>query len=77
MAVYSDVEFVFPRKRSNSRDDGGAGREDGGQGQKRIFANKKLLLRHDYFQAMFEGGFREVEGVMDLVRPAARAGVFG
>lgn len=62
--MYSDIEFIFPRKRSK---DEGAARDDDRPAQRKIYANKKLLLRHEYFQAMFEGGFREVEGVMDLV----------
>lgn len=49
MVAYSDVEFVFPR-RSQEQD------------PRKIYANKRLLLRYDYFEAMFEGGFGEGEG---------------
>ena len=34
---------------------------------KRIYASKKLLVRCEYFEAMFNGGFREVEGIMEYV----------
>ncbi|WWC87241.1 uncharacterized protein L201_002129 [Kwoniella dendrophila CBS 6074] len=51
--LYSDVEFVIPAKRGT------------GSAPRRIYANKKLLKRCDYFQAMFHGGFKEVEGVSD------------
>lgn len=56
MVVYSDVEFVFPKRASNP-----------GRGTRRIFANKKLLLRYDYFEAMFEGGFSEEQGMVESV----------
>ncbi|OCF37555.1 hypothetical protein I317_06267 [Kwoniella heveanensis CBS 569] len=51
--LYSDVEFVIPSK--------------GGTGSKprSIYANKKLLNRCEYFEAMFNGGFKEVEGVYE------------
>jgi hypothetical protein len=67
MAVYSDIEFVIPAPRS---------RKDGSSGERapprKIYANKKLLCRCEYFEAMFNGGFREVEGVFEDVRPAMR-----
>lgn len=60
MSVYSDVEFIFPPRKS--RGDG----EKSGQ-TRRIYAAKKLLTRCEYFQDMFTGGFREVEGVIESV----------
>nr|XP_018265738.1 uncharacterized protein I303_02110 [Kwoniella dejecticola CBS 10117]OBR87896.1 hypothetical protein I303_02110 [Kwoniella dejecticola CBS 10117] len=46
--LYSDVEFIIPSRK-------------GASGPRRIYANKKLLRRYGYFQAMFHGGFKEVE----------------
>ncbi|WRT65011.1 uncharacterized protein IL334_001952 [Kwoniella shivajii] len=51
--LYSDVEFVIPARRGS------------GSAPRRIYANKKLLNRCDYFEAMFNGGFKEVEGVYE------------
>lgn len=34
---------------------------------RKIYAAKKLLTRCEYFHAMFNGGFREVEGVIEEV----------
>lgn len=42
--LYSDVEFVLPRRGKPSR---------------RIYANKKILQRAEYFHAMFSSGFAE------------------
>ncbi|KAH7914269.1 hypothetical protein BJ138DRAFT_1144217 [Hygrophoropsis aurantiaca] len=44
--LYSDVEFVLPRR----------GRT---KGHRRIWANRKILQRADYFQSMFGSGFAE------------------
>lgn len=44
--LYSDVEFILPRR--------GKSRE-----ARRIYANKKILERADYFQSMFRSGFAE------------------
>lgn len=44
--LYSDVEFVLPKKR-RSRE------------TRRIYANRKILERADYFQSMFGSGFAE------------------
>jgi hypothetical protein len=64
--VYSDIEFVIPaqthRRNGLSVDTGRKTKA------KRIYANKKLLVRCDYFQAMFGSGFREEHGVVDEVR---------
>lgn len=64
-AVYSDIEFVIPaqtyRRNGLSVDTGRKTKP------KRIYANKKLLVRCDYFQAMFGSGFREEHGVVDEV----------
>lgn len=35
-------------------------------GYRKIFANKKILRRSEYFEAMFEGGFSETTGMVDL-----------
>jgi len=40
---------------------------------RRIYANKKLLNRCDYFEAMFNGGFKEVEGVIEEVSWSRRS----
>ncbi|KZV61512.1 hypothetical protein PENSPDRAFT_759388 [Peniophora sp. CONT] len=45
--VYSDVEFVLPRRNGSLR------------ASKRIFAMKKILKRYDYFDTMFGSGFQE------------------
>ncbi|EIW80916.1 hypothetical protein CONPUDRAFT_55867 [Coniophora puteana RWD-64-598 SS2] len=42
--LYSDVEFVLPRR---------------GKPPRRIYANKKILQRAEYFHAMFSSGFAE------------------
>ena len=62
--VYSDVEFIIPAPRSRRN-----GLEDSRERQppRRVYANKKLLCRCGYFEAMFTGGFREVEGVIEDV----------
>ncbi|KAJ8593818.1 hypothetical protein M405DRAFT_785433 [Rhizopogon salebrosus TDB-379] len=44
--LYSDVEFVLPCR----------GRQ---RGFRRIYANRKILQRADYFQTMFSSGFSE------------------
>ena len=54
MIVYSDVEFIIPARR-------------GADGPRKIYAIKKLLIRCEYFEAMFNGGFKEVEGIMEEV----------
>ncbi|KAK8846758.1 hypothetical protein IAR55_005846 [Kwoniella newhampshirensis] len=51
--LYSDVEFIIPSKKGS------------GSAPRRIYGNKKLLNRCEYFDAMFHGGFREVEGVIE------------
>ncbi|WVF70048.1 hypothetical protein IAT40_004835 [Kwoniella sp. CBS 6097] len=51
--LYSDVEFIIPSKSGS------------GSKPRRIYANKKLLNRCEYFEAMFTGGFKEVEGVYE------------
>ncbi|WVQ97835.1 hypothetical protein IAU59_004950 [Kwoniella sp. CBS 9459] len=51
--LYSDVEFIIPSKRGS------------GSRPRTIYANKKLLNRCEYFEAMFNGGFKEVEGVYE------------
>lgn len=56
--VYSDVVFVIPAARSRRP---GAPDLENRPKPRRIYANKKLLGRCDYFHAMFSGGFREVE----------------
>ncbi|GBE83235.1 hypothetical protein SCP_0502820 [Sparassis crispa] len=45
--VYSDVEFVLPRRGKS------------GRGPRRIYAARRLLRRVDYFDAMFHSGFAE------------------
>ncbi|WVQ84040.1 hypothetical protein IAT38_006185 [Cryptococcus sp. DSM 104549] len=54
--LYSDVEFIFPARRNA---------EGELLPQRNIYANKKLLNRCEYFEAMFNGGFKEVEGVIE------------
>ena len=39
---------------------------------RKIYAAKKLLTRCEYFHAMFNGGFREVEGVIEEVSHQTR-----
>ncbi|WVW78723.1 hypothetical protein I302_100683 [Kwoniella bestiolae CBS 10118] len=51
--LYSDVEFVIPSRRGSRAT------------PRSIFASKKLLRRCDYFNAMFHGGFKEVEGTYE------------
>nr|XP_019047445.1 hypothetical protein I302_04058 [Kwoniella bestiolae CBS 10118]OCF26375.1 hypothetical protein I302_04058 [Kwoniella bestiolae CBS 10118] len=53
--LYSDVEFVIPSRRGSRAT------------PRSIFASKKLLRRCDYFNAMFHGGFKEVEGTYEEV----------
>ncbi|KAG8822097.1 hypothetical protein FRC19_006709 [Serendipita sp. 401] len=48
--TYSDIEFVFPNKTTPGKTKGEP---------KKIWANKKLLTRADYFHAMFNSGFSE------------------
>jgi hypothetical protein len=62
--VYSDVEFVIPPKRTRKSNPNGD-QERGAP--RKIYAAKKLLTRCEYFHAMFNGGFREVEGVIEEV----------
>lgn len=57
-AVYSDIEFVIPSRPSPS----GLERAP----PRRIYANKKLLNRCEYFDAMFHGGFGEGGDGMEL-----------
>lgn len=60
--MYSDVEFIIPPRLGSSDTDTTPGR--------RIYANKKLLSRCEYFEAMFDGGFGEDEGLIEhWVRP--------
>lgn len=51
--LYSDVEFILPRR--------GKSKE-----ARRIYANKKILERADYFQSMFRSGFAEASADDDL-----------
>lgn len=64
VTVYSDIEFSIPAARSRKI---GAPEHDHRAPPRRIYANKKILSRCDYFEAMFEGGFKEVEDVIDDV----------
>lgn len=57
--VYSDVEFVIPAPRIDS-----GGYDEPRPPPRRIYANKKLLNRCQYFDAMFHGGFGESEGAL-------------
>lgn len=55
--LYSDVEFVLPaRKRSGKT--------------KRIYANKKILSRAEYFDTMFQSGFAETSIAQDDAPPS-------
>lgn len=65
--VYSDVEFVIPA-RTTRRSNPNGDQEKGSP--RKIYATKKLLTRCEYFHAMFNGGFREVEGAIEDVRPS-------
>lgn len=65
--VYCDVEFIFPARSSRRSEPGSRG---GSSSPRRIYAAKKLLTRCEYFHAMFTGGFREVEGVIEEVSPS-------
>lgn len=56
--MYSDIEFVIPSRPSPS----GLERAP----PRRIYANKKLLNRCEYFDAMFHGGFGEGGDGMEL-----------
>lgn len=60
--LYSDIEFIIPAPSLAAR--GLAGERPP---PRRIYANKKLLSRCEYFEAMFHGGFGEVEGMSDIV----------
>ncbi|ORY26879.1 hypothetical protein BCR39DRAFT_539919 [Naematelia encephala] len=60
--LYSDVEFIISPPGGRRR--GGSSDADPSQ-PKRIYAAKKLLVRCEYFESMFNGGFREVEGVIE------------
>ncbi|KAI6129990.1 hypothetical protein EDD17DRAFT_1176409 [Pisolithus thermaeus] len=51
--LYSDVEFILPRR--------GRSKES-----RRIYANKKILERADYFRSMFRSGFAEASADDDL-----------
>ncbi|KAI6042698.1 hypothetical protein EDC04DRAFT_2966012 [Pisolithus marmoratus] len=51
--LYSDVEFILP-KRWRSKE------------ARRIYANRKILERADYFQSMFRSGFAEASADDDL-----------
>ncbi|WVR04439.1 hypothetical protein IAU60_001442 [Kwoniella sp. DSM 27419] len=51
--LYSDIEFIIPSKRRS------------GTSHRQIYANKKLLNRCEYFEAMFYGGFKEIDGVYE------------
>lgn len=57
--MYSDIEFVIPAPSLRAR-----GIPGDRPSPRRIYANKKLLNRCDYFDAMFHGGFGEVEGTL-------------
>jgi hypothetical protein len=67
--VYSDVEFIIPVASTRRHGLPQMGSEKPG-GSRRIYANKKLLERCEYFRAMFRGGFREVEGDVEDVSSA-------
>jgi len=58
--VYSDVEFVVVPSSHKARQ-----LEGERPIPRRLYANKKLLNRCEYFDALFHGGFREVEGTID------------
>lgn len=51
--LYSDVEFILPRRGKTKE-------------ARRIYANKKILERADYFQSMFRSGFAEASADDDL-----------
>jgi hypothetical protein len=55
---------VIPPKRTRKSNPNGD-QERGAP--RKIYAAKKLLTRCEYFHAMFNGGFREVEGVIEEV----------
>ena len=65
VAVYSDIEFIIPPCASNKR--GMVIEPEVTTEPKRIYASKKLLVRCEYFEAMFNGGFSEVEGPIEYV----------
>jgi len=67
--VYSDIEFVIPPKRTRKSNPNGDHEK---AAPRKIYAAKKLLTRCEYFHAMFNGGFREVEGVIEEVSIAYR-----
>jgi hypothetical protein len=61
--VYSDVEFVFPRR----------GRDP--KNSRKIWANRKLIERTDYFKAMFGSGFAETSDSTAAVRADTQSDV--
>ena len=68
IAVYSDVEFIIiPARNPRKHERDAMSDPDRTPSFKRIYANKKLLTRCDYFEAMFTGGFKEVEGIIEDV----------
>ncbi|RXK42252.1 hypothetical protein M231_00611 [Tremella mesenterica] len=56
--LYSDVEFIIPPARSRKF-------ETTGGTPRRIYANKRILSRVDYFEALCEGGYKEAEGIVE------------
>ncbi|PVF98434.1 hypothetical protein CPB86DRAFT_784877 [Serendipita vermifera] len=62
--TYSDVEFVFPHRRSSKR--------RSGMQPKKIWASKKILMRAEYFEAMFNSGFSEDRSLVPSRSPAPR-----
>ncbi|KAG8986701.1 dolichyl-P-Man:Man(5)GlcNAc(2)-PP-dolichol alpha-1,3-mannosyltransferase, partial [Tulasnella sp. 427] len=55
--LYSDVEFVLPSRKRLGK-------------TKRIYANKKILSRAEYFDTMFQSGFSETGIVQDIATPS-------
>jgi hypothetical protein len=55
---------VIPPKRTRKSNPNG---DQERAAPRKIYAAKKLLTRCEYFHAMFNGGFREVEGVIEEV----------
>lgn len=54
--LYSDVEFVIPSRKRLGK-------------PKRIYANKKILSRAEYFDTMFQSGFSETSIAQDVASP--------
>lgn len=64
--MYSDIEFIFPASSSRPRGVSGDGERSA---PRKIYANKRLLARCDYFAFMFGGSFKEADGIIDYVSP--------